>query len=202
MAIIKWQAFRGVVVVGLLIGSGMAWAVPPPPPGNGGGIKPPDAPPPGKIYFEDNVVIVGSGFVKPDADGGTVYVDLSKLSPTLVTPGKTDPGKTVNQVVREVSQVKSQVEAESVGMPRGLLDPASLMALIKEADLVLGRGVFDDPAFLHEEVGSGEPAAPDRTEQARTGGAAVQAAPDAPAPAIRGSGAGVVVPSYWQLLIC
>jgi hypothetical protein len=186
----------------MIVGTGLTWALPPPPPAdNGGGIKPPDTPPPGKIYFEDNVVIVGPGFVKPDADAGTVYVDLTKLTPNAVNPDKTDPGKTVNQVVREVSTTKSQVEAAAVAIPRGLLDPASLMALLKEDDLVPGRGVFDDPAFLHEEVGSGEPAAPDRAEKARTGGAAVKAAPEAPAPAVRGSGVGVVIPSYWQLPI-
>lgn len=188
-------------IAGLLAGAGAARAVPPPPPGNGGGIKPPDTPPPGKIYFEDNVVIVGPGFVKPEADGGTVYVDLTKLTPGTVTPGKTDPDKTVNQVVREVSQVKSQVEAQAVAVPRGLLDPASLMALLKEDDLTPGRGVFDDPAFLHEAVGCGEPAAPDRTEQVRTGGAAVKTAPDAPAPAVRARDKGTVIPSYWQLPI-
>ena len=189
--------FRGALAAGLLIGAGWVWASPPPPPpGDDGGLRPPDTVPPGKIYFEDNVVIIGPGFVKPETDGGTVYVDLTKLTPDRVTPGKTDPDKTVHQVVREVTQVKSQVEAEVGGIPRGLLDPASLLALFQEDDLVPGRGVFDDPAFLHEEVGGREPAAADRTEQARTGGAAVQAAPDAPAPAGR---AGVVIPSYWQL---
>jgi hypothetical protein len=193
--------FWTATIAGMMMGTGLAWAVPPPPPGNGGGIKPPDTPSPGKIYFEDNVVIVGPGFVKPEADGGTVYVDLTKLTPGTVDPAKTDPAKTVNQVVREVSQAKSQVEAQAVAIPRGLLDPASLMALLKEDDLTPGRGVFDDPAFLHEAVGSGEPAAPDRTEQVRTGGASVKTAPDAPAPVVRERDKGTVIPSYWQLPI-
>lgn len=198
MSKLNWQAMCAMTA-GIVIGTGAAWAVPPPPPGDGGGIKPPDAPPPGKIYFEDNVVIVGPGFVKPEVDSGTVYVDLTKHDPTPVTPDKTSPGKTVNEVVREVSTVKSQMEAETVDLPRGFMDPATLMAFLKEDDLITGRGVFDDPAFLHEEVGGSEPAAPDRTEQARSGGAEVKAAPDAPA--VRRSGAGLVIPSYWQLPI-
>lgn len=188
--------------IGLALGAAVA-APPPPPPANGGGIKPPDQAPPGKIYFQDNVVIVGPGFVKPDSNGGTVFVELSKVNPDPVNPDSAKPSKTVVQVVREVTLVKSQIEAEAVAPPRGLLDPASLLAVLNEEDMALGGGVFADPAFLHEEVGTREPSASDRTDQASSGGAAVQVAPGTPAPARakKGVPGSPVVPSYWQLPI-
>jgi hypothetical protein len=175
---------------------------PPPPPGGGGGIKPPDAPPPGKIYFEDNVVIVGPGFVKPDSDGGTVYVDLSTL-----TPGKTPDGratdKAVETIVREVESVKSQVEALSVAIPQGLLDPASLLQSLMAEPKPGEKGIFDDPAFLSEEAGGPEPASLGRAGEARAGSAAVRADPGMPAPAQlkRRAAEAAVIPSYWQLPI-
>lgn len=178
--------------------TGMA-VPPPPPPGNGGGIKPPDTPPPGKVYFQDNVVIVGPGFVKPASDGGTVYIDVTKLDPGTVKPDP-QPEKTVERVVNEVSQVKSQVEAGAVTIPPGLLDPASLLIMIERAEMV---DVFDDPAFVHEETGGREPAVLDQTDKAGSGGAAVKASADAPAPAPRkrGKPGAPVIPSYWQLPI-
>lgn len=181
--------------------AGLALAVPPPPPPGDGGIKPPDAPPPGKIFFEDHVVIVGPGFVKPETGGGTLFIDLTRITPDKVDPDKDDTTKTIKRVVSELTQVKTQVESETGAIPRGLLDPASLLALLGEDDLAAGRGVFDDPAFLHEETGAGEAAAPDRTEQARSGGASVKTAPDAPAPspAARKERGAPVTPSYWQL---
>jgi hypothetical protein len=188
------------MMAALALSSAMAWALPPPPPpGDGGGIKPPDTPPPGKVYFEDNVVIVGPGFVKPDSDGGTVYIDISKLNPDPVNPDP-QPGKTVERVVREVTQVKSQVEAGAVAIPPGLLDPVSLLNMIEQAEMA---DVFDDPAFVHEESGGREPAAVDQTAKAGSGGAAVKASPDAPAPSRlnRGKPGAPVIPSYWQLPI-
>jgi hypothetical protein len=186
------------VLATLVIQATTAWALPPLPT-NGGGIKPPDTPPPGKIFFEDNVVIVGPGFVKPDSDGGTVYIDISKLNPD---PAKTDPqpGKTVERVVREVSTVKSQIEAGAVAIPPGLLDPASLLIMIEQAEMA---DVFDDSAFLNEESGGREPAAVDQTGKASSGGAAVTVSPDAPAPCRlnQGKPGAAVIPSYWQLPI-
>ncbi|MFO7534172.1 MAG: hypothetical protein R6X19_00550 [Kiritimatiellia bacterium] len=194
----KWV---GAGLIGLALSAAMAGPPPPPPP-NGGTIKPPDTLPPGKIYFEDNVVIVGPGFVKPDSNGGTVFVDLSKINADTLDPnGKNS--KTFNQVVRELSQVKAQVEAEAVALPRGLLDPVSLLAVLNADDLPVGEGIFEDPAFLHEEAGSRDLSASDRTDQARSGGAAVQAAPGAPAPARakKGGPGAPAIPSYWQLPI-
>ena len=179
-------------------------APPPPPPGGGGGSKPPDTAPPGKIFFENNVIIVGPGFVKPDSDGGTVFVEIGAVNPGTVKPGKEDPGKTIERTVREVTVVKSQVEAGAVAMPPGLLNPAALlMALDEEEEGLGGKGIFDDPAFLPQEGGSREPAAAKRPVEPGAGGAAVQAAPDAPAPRqLKRSGAGeAVIPSYWQLPI-
>ena len=197
----KIESSLWVVGLALAMGAGTAQALPPPPPGDGGGDKPPVAPPPGKIYFEDNVIIVGPGFVKPASDGGTVYVDLTTLIHKTVIPGKTDPGKTVVRVVKEVGQAKSQVEALAGAVPAGVLDPVALLAFFKEDELTAGRGVFDDPAFLHEETGAAEPSALDRTEQARSGGAAVKTAPEAPVPAgrVRGPDRSAIIPSYWQL---
>ncbi len=186
----------------VLIGLWEVSAAPPPPPG-GGTVKPPDTPPPGRIYFEDHVVIVGPGFVKPEVDAGTVFVDLSKLDPDAVDPATPNPARKIERTVDELVRVKGQVESATGAIPAGLLDPASWLAGLVESDMTAGRGVFDDPAFLHEDVGGGEAAAPDRTEQARSGGVAVQAAPDAPAltPAERRRPADRVTPSYWQLPI-
>ena len=190
----------GITVLAAVL---QASAAPPPPPPGGGTIKPPDAPPPGTIYFEDNVVIIGPGFVKPDADGGTVFVDLTKVEPDPITRVLPDPTPRIRQLVEELTLVKGQVEAATGAIPGGLLNPASLAAVFDEPELTAGRGVFDDPAFLHEDVGGGEAAAPDRTEQARSGGMALQVAPDAPmpTPAVRRRAADRVTPSYWQLPI-
>lgn len=195
------MGWAAIVAAGVLLAAHAA--PPPPPPGGGGGIKPPDAPPPGKIYFEDNVVIVGPGFVKPDSDGGTVYIDIQTLDPDKVNPDKVSPSKTVERIIREVAQVKTQVEAGAVALPPGMLNPASVLLMLLGDEAAGEKGIFDDPAFLSEEAGNREPAATERPGEASAGGAAVKAAPDAPAPSqFRRSGAGAAaIPSYWQLPI-
>ncbi len=171
-------------MAGMAIGLAAALAgTPPPPPGNGGGIAPPSAPPPGRIFFEDNVVIVGPGFVKPDSNGGTVFIDVTKLTPA-VKPDGGDTDKTVDRVVRELSQTKSQVEAGAVAVPPGLLDPAGLLMLLF-GDQLEEQVLVRDPATLADDPGAA--------------GASVQAAPGAPAPHPPKRAA--AIPSYWQLPI-
>jgi len=196
--------FRTLERAGFLLGVSAALAAPPPPPPGGGGSTLPPAPPIGRLYFQDNVVLIGPGFVKPEAEQGTIYVTLPQVSPDPVSPQTPAVREqTLRRTVDTVNRVKDQLEAATGEIPRGLLSPVSCLGELDGLPRTAGRGIFDDPAFLHEEVGGGDEAAPDRTDEARSGAAAVRVAPGAPlpTPATRRKPGAWVTPSYWQLPI-
>jgi len=153
---------------------------------------PPTKPPPGKIYFEDNVVIVAPGTTPPSSQSGTRFIVLPENgSAPIPDSSSADPSRRVRTTVERLNTVKTQVESVSGSGPMGLRDPVGLLPV-----RVHGEG-FESGVFVHEGVSSGEPLRLDRTDESLSVGMAVEAPPSVLPRRPRG----LVPLSYWQLPI-